>query len=182
MSKASLHACLTFWHKHRTKVCCCSEAPSLIPRKATHLKRALHLHRLPVESHPKVLVDTSNPWYNWTILRKLPALALCSSASVPSPWLLLFLVASSFYEQTICAFQTAMLRPLTTSCFFNRNAIVSLNTDYLKKLEPKCLSMISTSSTVFFWICLKKCLSEAPSQKTFTQSNFSQQTTAKGHG
>ena len=111
------HACLTFWHKHRTKVCCCKQAPSLIPRKATHLKRQLHLHGMPVEFYPKVLVDTSNPWYNWTKLRKLPALALCSSASVPSPWLLLFLVASSFYEITICAFQTAMLRPLTTSCF-----------------------------------------------------------------
>ena len=69
---------------------------------------------------------SSIPRYWWILqihgiiepyFEKLPALALCSSASVPSPWLLLFLVASSFYEQTICAFQTAMLRPLATSCF-----------------------------------------------------------------
>ena len=105
------HACLTFWHKHRTKVCCCKQAPSLIPRKATH---------------PKVLVEFSKNCYNWTILRKLPALALCSSASVPSIWLLLFLVASSFYEQTICAFSNCNASPTDNFMFFKRNAIVSL--------------------------------------------------------
>ena len=132
---------------------------------------------------------SSIPRYWWILqihgiiepyFEKLPALALCSSASVPSPWLLLFLVASSFYEQTICAFQTAMLRPLTTSCFFKRNAIVSL------WLSQKVWAQVPIHDkhmlNCFFWICLKKCLSKAPSQKTFPQSNFSQQTTAKGHG
>ena len=163
MSKASLHACLTSWHKHRTKVCCCSEAPSLIPRKATHLKRQLHLHGMPVEFYPKVLVDTSNPWYNWTILRKASSSCLVQLSFSAIAMAIAFSRRKLILWANHLCFSNCNASPTDNFLFFKRNLIVSLNTDYLKKLEPKCLSMISTSSTGF----LKK-----SSKKSFFQSNF----------
>ena len=101
-------------------------APSLIPRKATHLKRQLHLHGMPVEFYPKVLVDTSNPWYNWTILRKASSSCLVQLSFSAIAMAIAFSRRKLILWANHLCFSNCNASPTDNFLFFKRNAIVSL--------------------------------------------------------